>query len=82
MLRHSVPTRRVLQGLRVESSGDRIHNQSILQSQFMPLRHDWPDTHILLVILFQTSNYLMESKINRFIGNFPQKTLIIYTTLL
>ena len=24
------------------SNGDRTHNQSILQSHFVPLRHDWP----------------------------------------
>ena len=26
----------------ISSSGDRIQNQSVLQSHFMPLRHDWP----------------------------------------
>ena len=24
------------------TSGDRTHNQSVLQSLFVPLRHDWP----------------------------------------
>ena len=26
----------------ISSSGDRTHNQSVLQSHFVPLRHDWP----------------------------------------
>ena len=26
----------------IYSSGDRTHNQSILQSHFVPLRHEWP----------------------------------------
>ena len=26
----------------ISSSGDRINKQSILQSHFVPLRHDWP----------------------------------------
>ena len=26
----------------ISSGGDRTHNQSILQSHFEPLRHDWP----------------------------------------
>ena len=26
----------------ISSSGDRIHNQLVLQSHFVPLRHDWP----------------------------------------
>ena len=26
----------------ISSSEDRTHNQSVLQSQLVPLRHDWP----------------------------------------
>ena len=26
----------------ISSSGDRTHNQSVLQSHFVPLRRDWP----------------------------------------
>ena len=26
----------------ISSSGDQTHNQSILQSHFVPLRHHWP----------------------------------------
>ena len=26
----------------ISSSGDRSHNQSVLQSRFVPLHHDWP----------------------------------------
>ena len=31
----------------ISSSGDLTHNQSILQSHFVPLRHDWPHDCIL-----------------------------------
>ena len=34
----------------ISSSGDRTHNQSVLQSHFVPLRHDWS----LLYIVFKT----------------------------
>ena len=34
----------------ISSSGDRTHNQSILQSHFVPLRHDWP--HIKIIIYY------------------------------
>ena len=30
----------------MSSSGDRTHKQSILQSHFGPLRHDWPITYV------------------------------------
>ena len=28
----------------ISSSGDQIHYQSVLQSHFVPLRHDWPQS--------------------------------------
>ena len=30
----------------ISSSGDRTHNQSVLQSHFEPLRHDWPQDYV------------------------------------
>ena len=33
--------RNVTARLNISSSGDRIDNQSRLQSKFLPLRHDW-----------------------------------------
>ena len=32
----------------ISSSGDRTHNQSHLQSQFVPLGLDWPDIHMYI----------------------------------
>ena len=38
----------------ISSSGDRTHNQSILQSHLVPLRHDWPqEDEIILPICNQ-----------------------------
>ena len=46
----------------MSSSGDRIHNQSILQSHFVPMRNDWPgnifDVYTRMYeILFQNQNH-------------------------
>ena len=38
----STPERRNVNKYFISSSGDRTHNQSILQSHFVPLRHNWP----------------------------------------
>ena len=40
------------------SSGDRTHNQSVLQSHFVPLRHDWPQQ---LYIIMKSILKLTES---------------------
>ena len=37
----------------ISSSGDRTHNQSVLQSHFVPLHHDWPHIYIYLSILIK-----------------------------
>ena len=37
----------------ISSSGARTHNQSVLQSHFVPLRHDWPtESNMHLKIMF------------------------------
>ena len=35
----------------ISSGGDRSHIQSVLQSHFVPLRHDWPHIHTILPLL-------------------------------
>ena len=51
----STPERRIeninLNKYFILSSVDRTHSQSILQSHFAPLRHDWPN--IIQAILYQ-----------------------------
>ena len=40
----------------ISSSGDRTHNQSILQSHFVPLRHDWPQSNSVVILYFGTQD--------------------------
>ena len=35
----------------ISSNGDRTHNQSVLQSHFVPLRHDWSRSHINFIFV-------------------------------
>ena len=37
----------------ISSSEDRTHNQSILKSHLMPLRHDWPQFNLFTNINIQ-----------------------------
>ena len=52
----STPERRNENKYFTSSSGDRTHNQSVLQSHFVPLRHDWPHYNIYVQILMYRNN--------------------------
>ena len=39
-------------------SGDRTHNQSILQSHFVPLRHDWP--HLFFCLFVVNKKFILQ----------------------
>ena len=38
----------------ISSCGDGTHNQSVLQSHFVPLRHDWPHTILIFICFYKT----------------------------
>ena len=47
----------------ISSSGERTHNQSVLQSHFVPLRHDWPQIKwVLYLIIFFINKINLEAE--------------------
>ena len=51
----------------MSSSGDRTHNQSVLQSHFVPLRRDWPQ---YTYMFYNNLNYLTAQHENSVWFNF------------
>ena len=60
------------------SSGDRIHNQSILQLHFVPLCHDWPLVNKSIIYIFCCSNIHSAFLITNFISLLPVNS-VTYT---
>ena len=59
----------------ISSSGDQTHIQSILQTHFVPLRHDWPYDLIFISINYQGTSVTVNATV---VGSIPIRVYEIF----